>query len=29
MFFKVKHEGKAQIRTVYNILGVNKEGKAV
>lgn len=27
MFFKVKHEGKVQLRTVYNILGVNKEGK--
>ena len=27
MFYKVKEEGKTQTRCVYNILGINKDGK--
>lgn len=27
MFFKVKEEGRTQTRCVYNVLGINKEGK--
>ena len=27
MFYKVKEEGRSQTRCVYNILGINREGK--
>jgi putative transposase len=27
MFYKVKEEGRTQVRCVYNILGINREGK--
>lgn len=27
MFYKVRHEGKVQSRALYNVLGVNKEGR--
>jgi transposase-like protein len=27
MYYKVKEEGRTQTRCVYNILGINKDGK--